>query len=274
MRSECSWVDKNHRPSRVLLLFGLFIAHHVSAETIRTLPQKQASLAFAKYVAVVQERDPFTDSGPVAVFIEASLPELYKNAELLAIRQTGENERNEYRVVSFQGDGTVAEEVIDRYIGLNHVLQQLPPSSVAIVPDNYRFRFRGEVKTGGRVAYRYDISPRKNRVGLIKGQIWMDAHTGGEILLSGRLTVPKSIRGGVNLVRETTPPGDSGVARTTHLVFSVPQLGRSELAILEYPLQQGQAPSESSLRSHLESHMRGGRGCRPGETCDSGQVVK
>jgi hypothetical protein len=239
------------------VLLVLFMACHVSAGNIRDLPQdSQASLAFGRYIAIVQARDPFTESGPVAVFIEASLPQLYKSAELLAIRKTDESERNQYKVVTFQGDGTVAEEVIDRYVGLCQDLQKLPASSVAIVPGNYKFRFRGDVKTGGRTAYMYDISPRKSRVGLIKGQIWIDARTGAEIFLSGHLIVPNSIRGGVTVVRETTPPDDSGRVRTTHLVFSVPQLGRSELGIVEAPLQAGQASGEPPPAENLRSRLR------------------
>jgi hypothetical protein len=223
----------------------------MTAGNIRNLPQESRPSAFARYVTAVQAGDPFTEPGPVAVFIEASLPELYKSAELLAIRQANESERSQYKVVSFEGDGTVAEEVIDRYVGLYQVLQQLPTSSVAVIPANYKFRFRGDVKTGGRTAYIYDISPRKNRIGLIKGQIWIDAHTGAEVFLTGRLTGPHSIRGGVNVVRETTLPEDSGLARTTHLVFAVPQLGRGELAVIECPLQSGQALDELSLRHRL-----------------------
>ena len=232
------------------LMLMLFIGPYVMAASVRNLAQESgASDAFARYVAVVQARDPFIgESAPMAVLIEAALPQLYKSAELLAIRQSRGGERSDYRVLSFQGDGTVAEEVIDRYVALYQVLNQLPASSVAIVPENYNFRFRGDVKTGGRTAYMYDISPRKNRVGLIKGQIWIDALTGAEVLLSGRLTVPHSIPGGVNVVRETTFPEGSGLVRSTHLVFSVPQLGRSELAILECPLQPVQAPGELSLQ--------------------------
>jgi hypothetical protein len=230
----------------------LFIGGHMIAGNIRTLPQESRPTAFARYVTTVQAGDPFTESGPVAVFIEASLPQLYKSAELLAIRQANESERSEYRVVSFEGDGTVAEEVIDRYVGLYQVLQQLPMSSVAVTPANYKFRFRGDVKTGGRTAYMYDISPKKNRVGLVKGQIWIDADTGAEVFLTGRLTVPHSIRGGViNVVRETTLPDHSGLTRTTHLVFAIPQLGRGELAVIECPLQSGQAVDELSLRHRL-----------------------
>ena len=101
------------------------------------------------------------------------------------------------------------------------------------------------------MAYMYDISPKKNRVGLMKGQIWIDARTGAEVFLSGQLTVPRSIPGGVSVVRETTLPDDSGLTRTSHLVFWVPQLGRSELAIVERPLQPEQAPDELSLRGQL-----------------------
>src|SRR5260370_14915858 len=81
-----------------------------------TLLAPPESLAFARYVASIRERDPFTESEPVLVEIEASLPGLYKQSSLLAIRQTGESERSEYQVLQIEGDATVTQEVIARYL--------------------------------------------------------------------------------------------------------------------------------------------------------------
>jgi hypothetical protein len=44
-------------------------------------------VAFARYIASIHERNPFTESGPVAVEIQASLPGLYKESRVLAIRR-------------------------------------------------------------------------------------------------------------------------------------------------------------------------------------------
>jgi hypothetical protein len=48
-------------------------------------------------------------------------------------------------VLQIEGDGTVAEEVIDRYLALQELFDRLPLSSVAVTPANYKIRFAGEV---------------------------------------------------------------------------------------------------------------------------------
>jgi hypothetical protein len=66
------------------------------------------TLFFARYIAWLQNRDPFTESGPVAMSSQGSLPGLYKDAELVATRATGEDERSQYLVVGMEGDGAFA----------------------------------------------------------------------------------------------------------------------------------------------------------------------
>ena len=170
-------------------------------------------LAFARYITSHLERDPFKQSGPVGVFIEASLPELYKSAVLLAVRRQGEDKRSEIDVLQTAGDGTVADEVIQRYFALRQEVDILPLSSVSITPSNYKFHYAGEVKTGGATAYVYDITPRKNRPGLLLGKIWMDAGTGNEVMLSGHLMDLAASGGRVDVVRDTKLMNGSACAR-------------------------------------------------------------
>ena len=109
----------------------------------------------------------------------------------------------------------------------------------------------------------YDISPRKHRPGLFKGQIWIEAGTGAEVLISGRIADAPSVGGSVDFVRETKLDG-AGYARITHLSFTVPLLGRSELVVTERPLggqddiQMPQAPPkhESSTLDLLNIAVR------------------
>ena len=70
---------------------------HLPASDLSVRSQSRPeSVAFARYIASLEQPDPFTEGGPVAVLIESSLPHLYKDAQLLAIRRMGENERSEY----------------------------------------------------------------------------------------------------------------------------------------------------------------------------------
>jgi hypothetical protein len=219
----------------VFLLIVSFGPLAQAADVSVLMSDPSRALAFARYTTSHAERDPFKQSGPIGVLIEASLPELYKSAALVAFRGQGEDRRSELHVLQIAGDGTVADEVIERYFALRQV-DILPLSSVAITPSNYKFHYAGEVKTGGAAAYVYDITPKKNRPGLLLGKIWMDAGTGDEVMLSGHLMDLPANGGRVDVVRDTKLMNGSALARVTHVGFTVPLLGRAEVVITEMVL--------------------------------------
>ena len=103
--------------------------------------------AFGRYLASIQQRDPFTDSGLIGVEVEASLPKLAESGSMEAVRQTGAPEGNQYRVVKLVGNSTVKQQVIARYLEAEEQAAKLPYSSVAITPANYRFGYAGSVET-------------------------------------------------------------------------------------------------------------------------------
>ena len=227
----------------------------VRAETPATIaPQSPAGLAFARYIASLQEREPFTDSDAVGVIIEASLPGLYKETWFLAVRTTGESERSEYHVLRIEGDAIVAQELIARYLLAQRRLENLSFSAIAINPSNYKFRYKGEVGTGGSAAYVYQIKPKKKRDGLIQGQLWIDSVTGAEMLRAGRMVKPPApFPERVEIVRETAYLDGMPSAQITHMTLKTPQAGRGDLTITEIPLSQDEtdgpkaAPLESSF---------------------------
>ena len=221
-----------------LVLFALLIPTNAPAENLSTLsPASSEGLAFARYLASLQERNPFTEAGPVAVAIEASLPGLYKQTNFLAIRLTGESEHSEYHVLQIEGDSIVAQEVIARYLEVQEQVEELPLSSVAITPANYKFHYKGQVGTGGALAYVYQIIPKKKRDGLIQGQLWIDSATGLAVLQEGRLVkTPPPFTGQIQLVRDTQLQDGSPAMRVTHVTIETPRAGRGELTITEMPL--------------------------------------
>jgi len=202
-----------------------------------TSPQ---SLAFGRYIASLEHGSPFSEPGQFAMVLEAAAPQIYKEVAIVGIRRGSGNGRSEFLLLGMQGDGVVVEEVIARYFGIEEQIQSLPRSSTAITPANYKFLFRGQVNTGGGSAYVYDITPRTRRIGLFKGQIWIDAATGAEVLLSGRFSDVPSKGNTISFVRELRI-GEDGCTRITHVSFAVPILGPSELTITERPVD---APRE------------------------------
>ena len=209
----------------------------LAADSSRRLHDPAQSLAFARYIATVNGRDPLDQAGPVAIAIEASFPDLYKHALVVAIRMSAENGRPVIGVLSVEGDSAVLSEVVGRYFALEAQLAGLPPLSLAVTPDNYKFRSAGEVPAGDKAAYIYQITPKSRRPGLLIGRIWMDSQSGAEVLLAGHLKKLRSIGGPADLVRDTKLRNGSPYGRVTHLAFAIPNLGRAELVVTEYLLR-------------------------------------
>jgi hypothetical protein len=232
----------------LLLLLALNPRNAPARDLYVPAPASPQILAFARYVASIRERNPFTESGPVLVGIDASLPGLYKHSRLLAIGQTGELERREYDVLEVAGDATVTQEVIARYLVMQEQLENLPLSSTEITPANYKFHYLGEIGTGdSNSAYVYRIIPRKKRDGLIQGQLWIDSVTGAAVLQTGYFVkTPSSFTGRIDLVRDIQRQDGY---RITHVTIQTPWAGRGELTITELPLPGTEEEHQHGLKS-------------------------
>jgi hypothetical protein len=225
----------------IILLLALLIPGIASAQPLLmvqpTTPPE--SLAFARYLAWLNARDPFTESGPVALAIAASLPGLDKQGSLLAIREVGgESERNQYGIVGIEGDSIVFERAIAPYLAEQRAAEDLPRSSAIISPQNYNFCYAGTAETGDRTAYIFRITPKQNRAGLIRGEIWIEPLTGAPVLVTGQLvkTASSSIRL-INVASEIILVDGHPFARTTHTTVETRPVGRAELTIIELPLR-------------------------------------
>jgi hypothetical protein len=67
-------------------------------------------------------------------------------------------------------------------------------AGLAITPANYKFKFKGEqiTETGKRV-YVFGLMPRTSRIGLFKGELWLDADSCLPVYEKGRLAKNPSI---------------------------------------------------------------------------------
>ena len=210
--------------------------------------------AFAKYLALIQKRDPFIESREIGVEVEASLPRLAESGRMVAVRRPGIVAGSQYRIVRFEGSSTIKQQVIARYLDAEEQAAKLPYSSVAVTPANYRFRYVASIKTGGSAAYIFHISPKKKRAGLIEGQIWIDFATGVAVRQTGRLVKRPSI-----FVRQIEFTRDTGLrdglayARITHVVVDTRFVGRVELIVTERPLTTEDGEAEMQFAAEGQS---------------------
>jgi hypothetical protein len=193
----------------------------------------RAAMAFARYTAQVDHATPWSLE---TVEIEASLPRLEKQGRLRAIRRLLPMGKPEYQVLEIAGDQTVRQQVIVRYLSAEVSAAGIPPASVAIMPANYKFRYKGVVQTGGMPVYAFLITPRKKRDGLIKGELWLDGETGSVVRESGYLVKnPSLFVKRVEVTRHTAFFDGCAAERVTHLSVNTRLVGRAELTIHERP---------------------------------------
>ena len=127
------------------------------------------------------------------VEIEASLPKLKKHGRLQALRRISRLGRITYEIIHFEGDKSIKNDVIARYLTADTQVQPNDGAAVAVTPANYKFKYRGIAEKDGRTVYVFQLTPRKKRVGLFKGDLWLDAGTCLPVRESGHLVKSPSV---------------------------------------------------------------------------------
>jgi hypothetical protein len=132
--------------------------------------------------------------------------------------------------------------VIARYLNAEERASQMPAASAAMTPANYKFAYKGIVDDGERLAYAFQITPRKKRPGLIKGELWLDIATGLPIRRAGSLVKSPSVWiRRVTVAQEDSLRDGNVESRLTHITVDTRIVGRAELVIAERPLNAAES---------------------------------
>lgn len=128
------------------------------------------------YLSATQAQQDTMRGGSVEMDIDASLPKLQRQGKLHALKNITKLGKITFHVLGFTGDNTVKTEVIARYLKAEIDASQ-SSSDVALTPENYKFKYKGLEDFNGRPAYVMRVNPRQKKVGLFKGELWLDAET-------------------------------------------------------------------------------------------------
>ena len=123
----------------------------------------------------------------------AKVPKLEKDASLTARRTVSPTGEVKYETIRTAGDKSILKEVIARVINTE---QEAPPASlaqIAVNDANYKFKHKAVIEKDGHTTYVFDVTPKKKRGGLFKGDIWVDRETGLLIREAGRLVKSPSV---------------------------------------------------------------------------------
>lgn len=221
-------------PALILLVLLLPLTVWAGSESAAALPG--AAAALARYTAGIEQNQNHSQRGADVIDIDAALPKLAKKGRLEAIRRFAPFGRPQYEVLQFEGDRTVRQQVIARYLSADAQAQTLPASSLAISPANYKFRFVGSIGAAPSLTYVFRITPKKKRVGLIQGELWIDAATGLAVHQAGHVVKrPSVFLRRIEVTQDTDIREGRPYLRITRLEIETRLVGRAELTIKEHP---------------------------------------
>ena len=110
--------------------------------------------------------------------------------------------------------------------------QKNPSPAEAVTPENYKFKSKGMTQLDGRDVYVYQVTPKKKREHLFKGEIWIDARTYLKVQESGYLVKNPSIwLKKVAFIRKYEIRDGISVPRQTQSVADTRLVGKAEMTI-------------------------------------------
>jgi len=118
---------------------------------------------------------------------DARLLKLKKVGHLTGMRYVAKNGHVEFVVKSITGDDSVKKHVIARYLA-GEQENSTKRLDTGINDKNYKFKFKRVLEPEGRRVQVYEISPRKKRVGLFKGELWIDEESALPVRESGQFS--------------------------------------------------------------------------------------
>jgi hypothetical protein len=151
-----------------------------------TLPRMAPELALRAYERRSALQAAELVSYSATTVIRAQLPDSEQSGEYQLQRHYSAPRTLEFKALHFEGDNFVKSNIITRLLQseVDHV-QKDDTSLTALSTANYKFSFKGTGPMEGHLVHVYQVKPRKKRVGLFKGRIYLDAHTGSLVRVEG-----------------------------------------------------------------------------------------
>lgn len=200
------------------------------------------------YWAAAQSQEKVLHGASMEVDIDASLPKLKKHGRLRALRRISGLGRITYDHLRFEGDNTVKSNVIARYLSADAQAQAEQAPSLAVTPANYKFKYKGVGQWRGSTVHVFQVSPRHKKVGLFKGEVWIDANTYLRVRESGRFVKNPSIFvKKIEFVREYDIRDGISVPLQTRSVVETRLVGPAELTIDFRNVSFAEGPRRASL---------------------------
>ncbi len=212
----------------VLFLFLIFTSLCAWAEPAS--PEEERVLN--NYLAAQEQQREKMKGVQMEVEIDASIPRLAKKGTMTALRAVSNIGKITYDALRFDGDNTVKKEVIVRFLAREAQGAAEPDPKIAINPENYKFKLKGIQEKDDQQVYVMEVKPKKKRVGVFKGEIWLDPATYLTVREAGQFVKSPSIfLKKIGFVREFAVQNGMSVPTKMTSYAETRIVGRTELNI-------------------------------------------
>jgi hypothetical protein len=202
-----------------------------------------------RYLDATKTQQAALRGAEMEVDIDAKIPSLEKQGKLRALRKISKVGQITYKALGFSGDSTVKSEVITRYLQAESEARE--NGSIAISPQNYKFRLKATFERDNQKVYVFQLTPKKKAIGLFKGELWLDGETGMPVRESGEFVKnPSVFLKKVEFVRDYEIR--DGVAIPSHIESTVDTrvVGKAELSILFTNFSRPEADETDGTGGH------------------------
>ncbi len=183
-----------------------------------------------KYVNARQSQQQALRGVHMDVEINGSLPKMEKKGRLSALRTVTRLGQIIYKQTGFIGDNQVKSELIARYLSAE--VEEKDRANISITPANYKFKLKALANISGRSIAIFELNPKEKRIGLFKGELWIDAETGMPLKESGRwVKNPSVFLKKVDFVQEYELKDGLSVPKHLTSKMEVRLIGQAELDV-------------------------------------------
>jgi hypothetical protein len=177
--------------------------------------------------------------------IDASLPSLKKRASMSGLKLISRTGGILYRNLGFTGDNLVVTEVIARFLAHDRDRGK-NGTDMTLSRQNYSITYVRPSDYHGRPAYVFRLKPKQRRVGLFKGELWLDAISATPLWLWGEFVKSPSIF--IRSFRFVEDYSISGpCVRPARLLLTVQTriAGEADLIMWMHPLDANDPPADA-----------------------------
>jgi hypothetical protein len=147
--------------------------------------------AIDRYLTESRSRQSECSDWAFAVQIDASLPKLKKQGSMSGLKVISRTGQTVYRGLRFTGDNLVKTAVIARFLANDTGPER--EAGADVTRQNYFFTYDRASTYNGVTAYVFSLQPLRKRVGLFKGELWLEATTAAPLRLWGDFVKSPSI---------------------------------------------------------------------------------